>query len=382
MLLLAGLLALAIPAGGIAAPSPSATAPGPGLSLTAAPLNGSVPLDVAFRAALTPSSLSATFHWSFGDGLGFQEVATSYSAVDHAYSEAGYFTAQVVVTSAQGDQNASVTVRVLPASLADSIRAVPLEGSAPLTVHFVAQPSGGTGTYPTILWQFGDGDNGSGPDLQYTYLRPGSYTVTLEVADSSGAWANTSQVLHVADSSTPSGGSGVGLAPLLPWVLPIGGTLGAIAGGLVAYRSLLGRRAPIGAPPAAPKAPTSPAPAPRSMGPPTPEAMEGALPRTGRLEESRRLSERILVHLYWHGKPGAYDVASVESSQAGMARRFGVTQNAVSKALNRLVDSGTVVVSLRHVPGASRRLKTYALSPRGETVARSLRADEEPGANR
>ena len=112
-------------------------------------------------------------------------------------------------------------------------------------------------------------------------------------------------------------------------------------------------------------------------GPSSPEQMAAATTAQPGGEDTRSLSERILVHLYWYGRSNIDGVARADASQAGMARRLGVAQNSLSKALRRLVDAGALRVELQHVPGAPRRLKTYALTARGEAVARRIRADDE-----
>lgn len=376
LLVLVALAAAMLPGVGVSTPArPLAL----GLALSAQPLQGTVPLVVAFRAALTPNATTATFDWSFGDGSSYSEVATGYSAVDHAYDAPGAFSAHVVVASASGDANATVLVQVSTDSLTDAISATPLAGTAPLTVQFQALPSGGTGTYTSFLWQFGDGDNGSGADLAYTFVRPGDFNVSLNVTDSAGTSARAYAVIHVAagPGAAPRAGDG-----------PTGPTWAVlVALGLVALAIVLGAtrwtlRRPLATPAPPPPAPPSRTPVAQGSapsGPPTPEAMEeaAAVPLRG-VEESRRLSERLLVHLYWYGRSAVEGVASFDASQAGMAQRFNVTQNAVSKALQRLVEAGTVSVELRHVPGAPRRLKTYSLTRRGEAIARTLRVDREP----
>jgi DNA-binding MarR family transcriptional regulator len=105
--------------------------------------------------------------------------------------------------------------------------------------------------------------------------------------------------------------------------------------------------------------------------------MAGPIPDRPGTDDSRRLSERILVHLYWYGRSTSDGVARADSSQAGMARRLRVGQNTLSKALRRLLDAGAVKVELQHVPGASRRLKTYSLTARGEAVAKTIRAESD-----
>ena len=335
------------------------------------------------RATVTPAGLSATFDWTFGDGATYSEVATGVAQVAHSYAIDGTFLAKVFVRSSAGDANASVAVTSATGHLSVDIQASPLSGGAPLTVHLVADVTGGTGTYTAIQWRFGDGDNGSGSDLEYTYSTPGTYDATVNATDSAGAAGNASVVITVLDGPAGlAGGSGSGAPTYTEYALPVAFALAIAAALLVGYRAALLRRSPARATPdAQPSAPPvqppePPAPAPTEVASPlTPESMgEGNAPANP-LEESRRLSERILIHLYWYGRPTADGVARADSSQGGMSRRLGVGQNTLSKALQRLIEAGLVTVELRHVPGAPRRLRTYALTPRGEGIARSMRAD-------
>jgi PKD repeat protein len=347
------------------------------VSLTAQPGIGSAPLTVDFTARLSSPNASGSFAWSFGDGGTYAETSTGQSLVGHAYPLPGNYTVKVAVVSSLGTANATTLVAVTAGALGAQVTANPQAGDAPLTVHFVATPHGGTGTYASILWSFGDGDNGTGPDLEYTYGQPGTFNVTATVSDSSGSHATSWIVLTVSAAPTGSGMPSADAAPPV-WVWAFVVVLLAVAIVLASYRLVLVRRARAGsvAPPYAEVAAQS------SIGDPpeppaTPEAMGGTESVSGSAEDSRRLSERILVHLYWYGRPTSDGVARPDASQAGMARRLGVGQNSLSKALRRLVDSGAVSMELRHVPGAPRRLRTYALTPRGEAVARTLRADRD-----
>ncbi|HXQ48998.1 MAG TPA: PKD domain-containing protein [Thermoplasmata archaeon] len=382
---LVALIAIAAPGAPARPATPSVPPATIGLSLVAQPLNGTVPLVVDFRATVTPTTLVATFNWTFGDGSTYQETATSYSGIAHFYGVPGTYRAMVYARSADGDANASLSVVARSSPLTVQILATPLSGPAPLTVHFVTTIQGGTGTYTAIVWRFGDGGNGSGSDLDYTYLRAGNYVAVLNVSDSTGESATSSVPIAVApNASAPGGGRAASTPAYAAFALPIALALAAGAVVALVYRAVLIRRNDTdvtGSNPTANPVSPSPAPTPTSargaVGPASPEAMvEVTTAQPGR-EESRRLSERILVHLYWYGRPTAEGVARADSSQAGMARRLGVAQNSISKSLQRLIDSGVVTMELRHVPGAARRLRTYTLTPRGEAVARSIRADSE-----
>ena len=366
-----------------AAGTPSSARPASiGVSLAAQPLAGAAPLVVQFRATVSPTALSSTYSWNFGDGATYQETATSYSSVSHQYTTIGTYLAEVFVVSSAGDANASVLVEAQASSLSAVIEATPMSGPAPLTVHFVASLTGGTGTYTAILWRFGDGGNGSGPDLEYTYDSPGQFTAVLNVTDSFGVTATTTIGISVASGTVGNSDSAPPTAAEL--ALPLALVLAGAAGVAVAYRSWVARRPtepmeapthPSEGPPATPSPGDGVGAEEATSAPATPESMAETSTGRGAREDSRRLSERLLVHLYWYGRSASEGIAGPDSSQAGMARRLGTAQNSISKSLARLIDAGLVRAELRHVPGAPRRLKTYTLTPRGEAIARTIRAD-------
>lgn len=62
-----------------------------------------------------------------------------------------------------------------------------IEGKAPLTVHFDVDLDGGKAPFKWT-WDYGDGNNGDAADPKhsYTYEKPGTYMVELEVEDGSG----------------------------------------------------------------------------------------------------------------------------------------------------------------------------------------------------
>lgn len=59
----------------------------------------------------------------------------------------------------------------------------PVQGPAPLTVMFYDYSEG---TPSQWTWDFGDGFTGEGPQVMYTYMNPGEYSVQLMVTDQNG----------------------------------------------------------------------------------------------------------------------------------------------------------------------------------------------------
>lgn len=72
-----------------------------------------------------------------------------------------------------------------PASLTALILTSVSSGAAPISVQFDGSLSGGPNPINEYLWSFGDGQFGSGPTVEHSYLSPGNYNVTLSVTDTS-----------------------------------------------------------------------------------------------------------------------------------------------------------------------------------------------------
>jgi PKD repeat protein len=283
-------------------------------------------------------------------------------------------TARVGGAPSDPDRGGAVGSLVRPANapLLVQITASPTTGTAPLTVDFRANASGGTGVFVSYLWQFGDGGTARGPSFVYTFLDAGNYSVAVVVTDNATDSGNASVTVRVAAPLPPGAGP-----PANPLFLPALG-IGAAAGALGMYLALrwwpereeeadeAGTSAPeLAVAPAGPPGPDLPAP---------PGPMSTELAPAGPAPESLRLSQKVIVHLGVYGAPSHRQMARIESTQIGMARLFGASQSAISNVLQRLAEAGVVTSELRHVAGHGRRLRTYALTFRGEQIARDLQA--------
>ena len=170
-------------------------------SIKAEPVSGVVPLTVAFDA--TGSAYSdgqiVSYEWDFGDGaLPRSDVGN----VTYKYTKIGNFTAKIKVRT-NDNKEASTTMLI-------SVRQVPLKscyeasailGPAPLTVTF--NPQCGTGTIATYKWSFGDGENSTERKPSHVFANPGTYEVSLEVADAQNVVDVSSQFITVQGELAP-----------------------------------------------------------------------------------------------------------------------------------------------------------------------------------
>lgn len=78
------------------------------------------------------------------------------------------------------------------------------QGTAPLTVNFDGSASSDQdGEITDYQWNFGDGETGSGKQIQHVYKNAGSFTAKLTVTDDDGANDTTSVMINVNPPSPP-----------------------------------------------------------------------------------------------------------------------------------------------------------------------------------
>ncbi len=149
--------------------------------VTAEPVEGVAPLTVTFDASSSsyPSGEIVSYEWDFGDG---SPKRIDVSQVTYKYTKIGTFTAEVTAIASDSTRStAEISVNVRPVPLTACFEAAPETGNAPLNVEF--DPRCSSGTIASYSWNFGDGKSSRTRKPSHEFNAPGSYTVTLEVAD-------------------------------------------------------------------------------------------------------------------------------------------------------------------------------------------------------
>lgn len=207
------------------------------LTLTLSPSIPEARSSIQFQVLASGGVAPYTAVWTFGDG----GMATGLSAA-HLYSQRGAYPLRVNVTDAMGTQaSTSELLEVLPSLVGNAI-ASPLNTDAGLVVNFSGSASGGSGTYLSTLWRFGDGATENSLLATHVYGFRGSYSASFTVTDNLGFVSKTSMVIRVgavlsvqltATPSLPTVGGTVsfranasgGTPPLLyEWLLGDGAT--------------------------------------------------------------------------------------------------------------------------------------------------------------
>lgn len=174
-----------------------------GVTASASPTTGPIPLAVVFSATGTGNVVK--YEWDFTNDGTYDWESTTSGAASHVYATIGTFAAQIRVTDNAGFTAMNMVVISAQAGLEARPHANPTSGLAPLTVYFTTDGYDPVGTIVIFRWDF-DG-NGSwdtydtvARDYTHTYNSSGTYNATLYVQSSTGATATASITITVNNS--------------------------------------------------------------------------------------------------------------------------------------------------------------------------------------
>ena len=326
-----------------------------GVDLAASPAEIDLGQTLVFTASVANDASVLTYSYT---DLPAGCTSANVSALSCKPSATGSATVQVTVVDRAGVQkSATVSIRVNPLPTITSFTATPSAVAIGGVVVLNVVAAGGTGALSYAYTGLpSDCLSQNESQISCASALAGSYNVTVHVEDGRGLATTAWVVISFTTRSSTSTSSGWLGVPLLDWAL----IAGVIVVALAIVLLLLGRR----------RGPASSGPVPPEGVSPPPPPAEGP---------ELRLSQRIVVHLGSQGTLDPYSTAPASLTQAGIAVALGVTQSNVANALGRMVASGSVVESLRHVQGQSRRLKVYQLTSEGQIQARELRHIPPPG---
>jgi len=163
----------------------------------ATPTSGNTPLTVYFydQTLYRPTN----WQWDFGDGTG-----DTTRNPNHTYPRTGIYTIRLIASNSLGFNTAIKNdyLYILGATPFAVFYATPTSGYSPLTVQFYNNSLGGEPYY--WLWNFGDGYfNQSPSNVTHVYQNYGSYTVSLEIRNSSGICTTIKpDYIHVLEPKT------------------------------------------------------------------------------------------------------------------------------------------------------------------------------------
>lgn len=198
---------------------------------------GPASLSVAFGADVTGggSALAGySYAWTFGDG---GTATTSVPYATHVYTTPGRYLATVAVTLGSNTGTSKPVVIHVSGSGGGSSLSITASSNRTsatigMPVSFTSAPTGGSGTYSTYAWRFGDGTTAATQNPTHSYAYAGTFNAVVNVTDSSSntATSNTLVItvtaigapLAVTATGTPT--SGEAALPVSFTANPSGGT--------------------------------------------------------------------------------------------------------------------------------------------------------------
>lgn len=152
---------------------------------TSTPLKDCPPLKVSFtdQTSLGDAPI-ASYTWTFGDN----SAPSNSQNPTHTYTQPGIFNVGLAVVDTNGckgafDSTGLVEVFVTPKAAFSTV-SIPHHCLTPLTVNFINQTTGPSGT--TFAWDLGNGTTSTVKDPTETYQNPGSFNVTLIATSPNG----------------------------------------------------------------------------------------------------------------------------------------------------------------------------------------------------
>jgi PKD repeat protein len=195
----------------IVASPPATTNHPPTAVVTADTVNGDGPLLVHFNGSGSsdPDNDALVYTWIFGDGSQGQGLT-----VTHTYTQPGLYNATLTVTDTHNSSSTATTPIIVnkppedtgqPISIITIVTPQKLIEDKP--VLFTGEnsvPSSRQERITRYEWNFGDGKKRVGKRVTHRYKKPGNYTLTLTVYDSSRKKAQTQLTIHIASRNNAS----------------------------------------------------------------------------------------------------------------------------------------------------------------------------------
>ena len=137
-----------------------------------------------------------SYAWTFGDG------ATATGATPtHTFGRAGSYTVTLRITDSAGKTasvSRAVSVSAPRGTPVAAFTFLPVAPAQRQPVSFSGNASRDlTATISAYSWTFGDGTTATGATPRHTYLRAGTYPVTLTVRDTTGQTASVAHSVTV-----------------------------------------------------------------------------------------------------------------------------------------------------------------------------------------
>ena len=167
------------------------------------PTSGSVGVKYKYSTSTSdPENDNLEYLFFWGDNTDSGWVSTKYA--EHTWVRAGDFGVKVKARDKwdESEWSQASTVTIEAGSLTVSIQAEPTNAIIGEEIQFSSTASGGKEPYK-FNWDLGDGNISSLQNFNYEYEQMGTYTVSLSVQDSTGAYGSDYTTITIEITNPP-----------------------------------------------------------------------------------------------------------------------------------------------------------------------------------
>ncbi|MBW2995591.1 PKD domain-containing protein [Candidatus Woesearchaeota archaeon] len=165
-------------------------------------LNANIDKPVVFSAHVVNAVGSIDYSWEF-DGIEISNQAT----FAHSFNAPGTYIVSLRAVDQEGREavdTVSINIKSSNVMPSVSLSANPKSGNTPLTVTANAYGYDPEGESVTYFWDFGDGSEISGgQSVAHVYDSPGTYVLSVTVADPHDNMASAHETINVIGNSAP-----------------------------------------------------------------------------------------------------------------------------------------------------------------------------------
>lgn len=166
----------------------------PTATFTADKTSGVAPLRVQFTSTTTGNPTD--YYWVFEPSTSSDWNSHHAVTAGHTFTKPGKYTVSLTVTNGAGSDMVNkkdyITVTAKPSKPVASFTANKVSGKHPLTVTFTYAGTGGTPD--TYLWKISDGKTYTQKIVTDTFIKAGTYTVSLTVTNTAGSSTATKTI--------------------------------------------------------------------------------------------------------------------------------------------------------------------------------------------
>ncbi|MEO6833924.1 MAG: PKD domain-containing protein, partial [Chitinophagaceae bacterium] len=202
-------------------------------AFTASTHTGCWPQSVSFTDHST-GTITA-WNWNVGNST---SIPTTTQSPSVTYSSPGTYYVSLTVTGPGGTSTPFRDTIVISDYPVSTITATPISDCTPLTVQFTSAITANSVGPLTTIWDFGDGNTGTGTTASHTYYTPGTYPVKLSVTNGAGCGPRFSPTVSVTAFPIPTASFSASRRAFCDSTNAVDTFISSSFGGTKPYRSL------------------------------------------------------------------------------------------------------------------------------------------------